>query len=163
MIISLIVAAAENNAIGKDNKMMWHLPIDMKFFKNTTWGFPVIMGRRSFAAMGDKALPGRQNIVITRQKDYKAPGAVVVNSLDDALFVARDADTKEVFVIGGGEIYKEALPKASRLYVTRVQAVLQGDVFFPSFDEKKWKLVSSREVKADDKHAYDFTFQVWEK
>ena len=163
MIISLIAAISENNAIGKDNKLMWHLPIDMKFFKNSTWGFPVIMGRKTFQELGNKALPGRQNIVITRQKDFKAEGVVVVHTLDDALFVARDADTNEIFVIGGGEIYKEALPKANRLYITRVHATLQGDAFFPVFDEKKWNCISSRPVKADDRHAYDFTIQTWEK
>ncbi len=163
MKVSLIVAAAENNAIGKDNKLMWHLPIDMKFFKNTTWGFPIIMGRKTFHELGNKALPGRQNIVITRQKDFKAEGVVVVHKLDDALFVARDAETNEIFVIGGGEIYKEALPKADRLYITRVHTVLQGDAFFPDFDEKKWKLTSAREVKGDEKHEYDFTIQVWDK
>lgn len=163
MIISLIAAASDNNAIGKDNHLMWNLPIDMKFFKNTTWGFPVIMGRKTFVELGNKPLPGRQNIVITRQKDFKAEGVVVVNKLDDALFVAREADTNEIFVIGGGEIYKEAMPKANRLYITRVHAVLQGDTYFPSFDEQKWKLISARDVKADEKHAYDFTIQVWDK
>ena len=88
---------------------------------------------------------------------------MVVNKLDDALFVAREADTNEIFVIGGGEIYKEAMPKANRLYITRVHAVLQGDTYFPSFDEQKWKLTSARDVKADDHHAYDFTIQVWDK
>ena len=163
MIVAFIVAASENNAIGKDNHLMWHLPEDMKFFKNTTWGFPVIMGRKTFQELGNKALPGRQNIVITRNKDWKAEGVVVVNKLEDAMFVARDADTKEIFIIGGGEIYKEAMPKANRIYMTRVHATLQGDAYFPVFDEKKWTLVSSREVKADDRHEYDFTIQVWDK
>ncbi len=163
MIISLIVAASDNNAIGKDNHLMWHLPEDMKFFKNTTWGFPVIMGRKTFLELGNKALPGRQNIIITRQKNFKAEGAVVVNKLDDALFVAREGDTNEIFVIGGGEIYKEAMSKANRIYMTRVHATLQGDTYFPEIDEKKWKVTSSREVKADEKHEYDFTIQVWEK
>lgn len=163
MLVSLIVAASENNAIGKDNHLMWHLPADMKFFKNTTWGFPVIMGRKTFVELGSKPLPGRQNIVITRQKDWKAEGVVVVNKLDDAMFVARDADTKEIFIIGGGEIYKEAMPKANRIYMTRVHATLEGDTYFPAFDEKKWTLTSAREVKADDKHEYAFTIQVWDK
>lgn len=163
MIISLIVAASDNNVIGKDNHLMWNLPIDMKFFKNTTWGFPVIMGRKTFAELGSKPLSGRQNIVVTRQKSFKADGIVVVNSLEDALFVAREGDTNEIFVIGGGEIYKEALPKANRIYITRVHATLQGDAYFPDFEEKKWNLISSKEVKADDKHEYDFTIQLWEK
>lgn len=163
MIVSLIVAASDNNAIGKNNQLMWHLPIDMKFFKNTTWGFPVIMGRKTFEELGNKALPGRQNIVITRKKDWKAEGVVIVHSLDDALFVAREAETNEIFIIGGGEIYKEAMPKANRLYITRVHAMLEGDTYFPTFDEKKWELVSSRPVKADERHQYDFTIQQWDK
>ncbi len=163
MIISLIVAASDNNAIGKDNHLMWHLPIDMKFFKNTTWGFPVIMGRKTFVELGNKPLPGRQNIIITRQKNFKAEGAVVVNKLDDALFVAREGDTNEIFVIGGGEIYKEAMPKANRIYMTRVHATLEGDTYFPEFDTKKWNLLSSREVEPDEKHEYGFTVEVWER
>lgn len=163
MIISLIVAASDNNAIGKDNHLMWHLPIDMKFFKNATWGFPVIMGRKTFLELGSKALPGRQNIVITRQKNFKAEGVVVVNKLDDAIFVAREAETNEIFIIGGGEIYKESMPKANRIYMTRVHATLQGDTYFPEFDDKKWHLVSSKKVKADDKHEYDFDIEVWER
>lgn len=163
MIISFIVAASDNNAIGKDNHLMWNLPTDMKFFKNTTWGFPVIMGRKTFLELGSKALPGRQNIVITRQKNFKAEGVVVVNKLDDAIFVAREGDTNEIFIIGGGEIYKEAMPKANRIYMTRVHATLQGDTYFPEIDSKKWNLVSSKKIAADDKHEYDFDIEVWEK
>src|ERR1700712_1857838 len=116
MIVSLIVAASENNVIGKNNQLPWTLPVDMKFFKNTTWGMPVIMGRKTMESMDNKPLPGRTNIVITHQKNYKAEGAAVVNNWDDAMFVAKDADCKEVFVIGGGEIFKELIKKANRVY-----------------------------------------------
>ncbi len=163
MIISLIAAVSENNVIGKDNKLVWDLPIDTKFFKNTTWGFPVIMGRKSYEAIGVKGLPGRQNIVLTKQKNFKHKGIVAVNKLDDALFVAKQADTKEIFIIGGGEIYKEALSKANRMYITRVHTTVEGDAYFPTFDESKWNLTSARQIKADEKHAFDFTFQQWDK
>ena len=108
MIISLVVASASNNAIGKDNKMPWHLPNDMRHFKNITWGMPVIMGRKTFESLG-KPLAGRKNIVVTQQPSWKAEGAIAVKNLDDAMFVAKQTDAKEIMVIGGGEIYKQFL------------------------------------------------------
>ncbi len=124
---------------------------------------PVIMGRKTFESMKAEALPGRTNIVITRQKDWKAKGVVAVNDLQDALMVAKATDTKEFFVIGGGEIFKETFPKADRIYITRVHTVLDGDVFFPEIDEKKWKRISKRDCFADEKHLYDYTFETWER
>ncbi len=162
MNISLVVAAADNNIIGKDNKLLWHLPNDLKFFKNVTWGMPVIMGRKTFEALG-KALPGRKNIVITRQKGWKAEGAVVVSSLDDALFLIKEMDVKEPMVIGGGEIYRLAFEKARRIYITRVEASPEGDTSFPAIDPAKWKLVSQKNHEADDKHAYNYSFQIWDR
>jgi len=155
MIISFIAAASENNVIGKNNQLPWHLPVDMKFFKNTTWGMPMIMGRKTFESNDYKALPGRINIIITKQKNLKAEGAVIVNNWNDAMFVAKDADCKEVFVIGGGEIFKEFLNKADRIYMTRVHTLIDGDVFFPEIDKKKWKLISNRDCFADEKHKYN--------
>ncbi len=163
MLLSLIAAASTNNVIGKNNQLPWTLPQDMKYFKNTTWGMPVLMGRKTFASIENEPLPGRINIILTKQKDWKADGVVVVNDLNDALFVAKDADCQEVFVIGGGEIYKEAIKKADRIYLTRVHTLVDGDVFFPEFEDKKWKLVSNRDCYKDEKHAFDYTFQVWEK
>ncbi|MDB5249496.1 MAG: dihydrofolate reductase [Segetibacter sp.] len=163
MILSLIVAASTNNVIGKNNQLPWNLPVDMKFFKNTTWGMPVIMGRKTFASMDNKPLPGRINIVITRQKNWKAEGAVVVSNWDDALFVAKDADCKEVFVIGGGEIFKEAIKKANRIYMTRVHTMVDGDIFFPEIEGKKWQRVSNRDCFADEKHKYNYSFELWER
>ncbi|MCW3105653.1 MAG: dihydrofolate reductase [Segetibacter sp.] len=163
MLISLIVAASENNVIGKNNDLPWRLPNDMKYFKNTTWGMPVIMGRKTFESMKNEPLPGRINIVITRQTNWKPEGAVVVHSWNDAMFVAKDADCKEVFVIGGGEIFKDTVKKADRIYMTRVHTIIDGDVFFPEIDEKKWKLVSKRDCVADAKHKFNYTFEVWEK
>ena len=162
MTISLVVAAAQNNAIGKDGKMPWHLPADMRHFKNITWGMPVIMGRKTFESLG-KPLSGRKNIVISRQPDFKADGIVIVKNFDDALFVAKETDAKEVFVIGGGEIYRLAYEKAKRIYLTRVKAEPEGDVFFPDLDAKEWFLVSDDEHTADEKHQYAYSFQIWER
>ena len=163
MIISLIVAASANNAIGKGNELPWHLPNDMKFFKNTTWGLPVIMGRKTFESMGNKALAGRVNVVITRQSGWKSDGVVVANSVDDAMFVVKETDCNEVFFIGGGEIFKEVMPKATRIYMTRVHTTLDGDAFFPDIDQNKWRLTSKRDCFADVKHAYDYSFELWER
>lgn len=163
MILSLIAAASTNNVIGKANGLPWNLPNDTRFFKNMTWGMPVIMGRRTFESMDNIALPGRVNIVITSDKNWKAEGAIVVTNWNDALFVAKDAETKEVFVIGGGEIYKEAIKRGDRIYLTRVHTIVDGDAFFPEIDHKKWKLVSKKDCFKDDKHNFDYTFETWEK
>jgi len=162
MVISLVVAASENNVIGKNNKLLWTLPNDMKFFKNVTWAMPVIMGRKTFESLG-KPLTGRTNIVITRKTDWKKDGTIVVASLDNAIKQAADTDAKEAFVIGGGEIYKEAIPFADRVYLTRVHASFEGDTSFPVLDDKDWKLFSSMDFDADAKHAYAYTFQVWDR
>jgi dihydrofolate reductase len=162
MILSLVVAASTNNAIGKDNQLLWNLPNDMKFFKNVTWGMPVIMGRKTFDSLG-KALTGRKNIVITRQNGWKADNVIVVKSLDDAIFVAKETDANEIMVIGGGEIFKIAFEKAKRIYITRVKAELEGDTYFPEIDPKAWHLVSQKDHEADEKHAYAYSFQIWEK
>ncbi len=162
MTISLVVAAASNNAIGKDGKMPWHLPNDMKHFKNVTWGMPVVMGRKTFDSLG-KALPGRKNIVITRQPGWKADNTVAVKNIEDALFVAKETDAKEVMVIGGGEIYKALFDKAQRIYLTRVEAEPEGDTFFPVLTQGQWHLVSQKNHEADEKNAYNYSFQVWER
>jgi dihydrofolate reductase len=160
--VSLIVAAAENNAIGKDNQLLWHLPNDLKFFKNTTWGMPVIMGRKTFEAV-NKPLPGRFNIVITRQADWKGEGTISATDLNEALQKAAATNCKEIFVIGGGEIYKQSMEIADKIYMTRVHAILDGDTFFPAIDETKWQLTSLHEFAADEKHTYAYSFQTWEQ
>ena len=162
MIISLIVAAAQNNAIGKDGKLPWHLPNDMRYFKNVTWGMPVVMGRKTFDALG-KVLPGRKNIVITRQPGWQADDIVVVKNIEDAIFVAKETDAKEVMVIGGGEIYKTLFDKARRIYLTRVEAEPEADTFFPPINKEQWYLVSQQNHEADEKNAYNHSFQVWER
>jgi dihydrofolate reductase len=161
MIISLIVAASANNVIGKDNKLPWHLPADLKYFKNTTWAMPIIMGRKTFESIG-KPLPGRTNIVITRNQDWKFEGVEVVHDLQQARAVAESKDVNELFVIGGAEIFKSALPQANRIYLTRIHQDFEGDVFMPALNGE-WQLKWNRECKADEKNVYDYTFEVWER
>ena len=163
MIISLVVAASENNVIGKNNQLIWHLPKDMKFFKNVTWGMPVVMGRKTFESLDSKPLNGRKNIVITRQPGWKADGVSVANSVDASIALAAEMNYKEVFIIGGGEIFLLAFEKANRIYITRVHAEPEGDTYFPVIEKNDWKLVSNTDNPADDKHAYAFSFQVWER
>lgn len=162
MMISLIVAAANNNVIAKDGQMPWRQSEDLKYFKNVTWGMPVIMGRKSFQALG-KPLEGRKNIVITRQTDWKPEGAMIAGSLEEATIIAGETDAKEVFVIGGGEIYWLALEKANRVYLTRIKAEPEGDVFFPELNTEEWKLISSDDHEADNKNQYAYSFQTWER
>ena len=165
MIISLIAAASTNNVIGKDNKLLWHLPNDMKFFRNTTWGMPVVMGRKTYDALAGEPLPGRFNFVITRNKDWDPHNEKVnvVSSLESAIEGARETDCKEVFVIGGGEIYTQSMLIADKIYLTRVHTVVEGDAFFPVIDESLWQLTSNLDFPVDEKHAYAYSFQVWER
>ena len=165
MKLSIIVAASENNAIGKNNSMLWNLPEDMRFFKNRTWGLPLIMGRKTFEALGNKALAGRFNIVISRQHGYKTgnPEAMEANSLLKAIELAGKMDAKEVFIGGGGQIYKESILLCDTIYMTRVFATLEGDAFFPVIPRDIFHLVHSEKVPADEKHAYAMDFQTWTK
>jgi dihydrofolate reductase len=162
MIISFIVAASENNVIGKDNKLPWCLPSDMKYFKNITWAMPVVMGRKTFESLG-KPLKGRKNIVITRKTDWKPDGVEIVHSIDLAIIAAAKMDAKEIFIIGGAEIFQSALPSADRIYLTRIHENFDGDAFFPELKQEEWKLVSSRDCEADEKNAQAHSFQVWER
>jgi len=164
-LISLIVAASTNNVIGKDGQLLWRLPNDTKFFKNTTWGMPVIMGRKTYDSLAGEPLPGRFNFVITRQKgwDPHYDKVTVTDSLEKAVKAAEQTDCKEIFIIGGGQIYAESMDIADRIYMTRVNAVLEGDACFPVIDESKWLLASHHDFPADDKHAYSYSFQLWER
>jgi dihydrofolate reductase len=161
-MLSLIVAASTNNAIGKNGQLLWSLPNDMKFFKDTTWGMTVIMGRKTFEAL-NKILPGRTNIVVTKQPDWKAENVWVAKDIDDAVQQAETTNCKEIFIIGGGEIYKQSMNIADRIYMTRVHAILEGDTFFPEIDESKWELKTNVDFQPDEKHAYAYSFQTWEK
>lgn len=162
MIISFVVAASENNVIGKNNQLPWHLPNDLKFFKNTTWGMPVIMGRKTFESFG-KMLTGRTNIVITSHKDWKADGVIAVSNLEEAVRAGAETDAKEVFIIGGGEIFKQAISLANKIYITRVHTVVEGDAFFPEINESDWRQVSNLDFNADERHEYAYSFQLWER
>jgi dihydrofolate reductase len=161
-MISLIVATSLNNAIGKANAMLWHLPEDFKFFKNTTWGMPIIMGRKTFESIG-KALPGRTNIIITSNKDWQAEGTVTATSLEEAIQFAKETNAKEIFITGGGEIYKQSMPIADKIYRTLVHTEIDGDTFFPEIDEMVWGKVFEKNVTSDEKNNFDMTFQTWQR
>ncbi|HRO40360.1 MAG TPA: dihydrofolate reductase [Flavobacteriales bacterium] len=166
MIISAIAAVAENGVIGKDGKLPWNLPDDMKFFQRTTLNHYVISGRKSYESIPPRfrPLPGRTNVVVTHDKHYDSPGAIICHSLKEAVELARKADVKEVFLIGGGQLYKEAFDAGlvDRFYRTTVHAKPDGDTFFPEIGEG-WKEVWSEKHKADERHPYAFTFAVLQK
>lgn len=165
MIVSLVAAVAKNLVIGKDNDLPWRLPDDMKFFMDTTKGHYVILGRKNYESLPKKfrPLPDRTNVVITRQENYEAQGALIVHSIEEALNIAALNRESEAMVIGGADIYTLALPLADRLYITEVNAVVDGDVYFPKFDKSKWKEISRVHHPADDRHAHSFDFVVYEK
>lgn len=156
--LSIAVATGENKEIGKNNQLLWHMPADLKFFKQTTSGHTVIMGRKTFDSVG-KPLPNRRNIVITRDTDLRIAGAEVVNSLDEALSITQNEE-KPVFIIGGAEIYRQALPKTDLLYLTTIHHQFDADTFFPEFDRNEWEVLSSEPHQADEKNKYDYTFEV---
>jgi|SRR5690554_2508088 len=156
MKISLIAAATENNVIGKDNDLPWSLPDDMKFFVQTTKGHHILMGRKNFEAT-KKLLPNRTNIVITRKEDYTFEGAVILQSIEEGIRYAKENGEQELMIIGGGEIYKQALPLADRIYLTRIHAEIEGDTFFPELDMNDWKIISENKHPVDERHDYSFT------
>ena len=166
MRVSIIVAASENNVIGKDQDLIWHLPKDMQFFKETTLGHHVIMGRKNFESIPHKyrPLPGRENIIVTRNTNYTAENCNIVNSLEDAITLANYNNDDEPFIIGGGEIYKLAIDNnlVDRIYLTRIHASFEGDTCFPELSTD-WKEISRTEQKADIKHEYDYSFLIYEK
>ena len=166
MVVSLIVAVSENKVIGKDNDLVWHLPSDMKFFKDTTKEHFVIMGRRNYESIPHKyrPLPKRTNVIVTRQDDYKAEGCVVVKSVEEAIELAKKSGDKEPFVIGGGQIYKYAIENnlVDRIYLTRVHTEINGDTYFEDLDDS-WKLVHTDLHPSDEKHPFAFTFQTFER
>lgn len=165
MTISLIAALSQNRAIGKNNDLPWHLPDDMKYFMRTTKGHYVIMGRKNYQSIPEKfrPLPNRTNIVVTRQLNFNAPGCQVVNSIEQALNMAKSSNEKEVFIIGGAEIYSQGFAMANKLYLTEIQATIEGDTYFPKFDKNQWKETSRTHHSTDDRHAHSFDFVVYEK
>ncbi len=161
MIVAMVVAIAENRAIGKDNQLLWHLPKDLKHFKQITAGHTIIMGRKTFDSMG-KPLPNRRNIVISRNKDLELPGAELVGSVQEALALCA-ADEEEVYIIGGGEIYKMAMPLTDKIYLTVVQHSFDGDAYFPEIEPGEWKETASEYHAPDEKHQFGFTFSTLER
>lgn len=166
MIVSIIVAMAENGIIGRDGDMPWHIPADLKHFRDVTSGKPVIMGRRTFQSIG-RPLPNRTNIVVTRDKDFNAEGTVIAHGLHDALRIAeRQAgldDVDEIMVIGGGQIYAECLDRANRVYLTRIHVTTDGDTWFPALDPAHWRESSRQEEKAGDNGTPACSFVVLER
>jgi len=161
-MISLIAAVGENNELGKGNDLVWRLPNDQKFFRDTTLGHPIIMGRKTFESLG-RALPKRRNVIITRNKDYKAEGAEVVSSLEEALDLVRD-EKEEVFVIGGEEIFRQSMQIADRLYITHIDAEDPGaDTFFPEIIPVVWNEISRDERKKDAEHPFDYVISIYER
>lgn len=160
-MITIIAAISENNALGKDNQLLWHLPDDFKRFKKVTTGHHVIMGRKTFESIGKKALPKRTNIIITRQKSYDASCIVLADSLKTALRIAQTDSNP--FILGGGTIYKEAMKYADKLDLTRVHHNFDADTFFPEIDLKIWKEVKREFHSKDEKHGYDFSFVTYER
>jgi len=159
-LISLLVAATENGVIGRDNGMPWHLPDDLRHFKTLTLGKPVLMGRRTFDSIG-KPLPGRTNLVLTRASGWAVPGATAVTDLDAALRVSEAAP--ELVVAGGAQVYSLALPRAARVYLTRIHAVIDGDTRFPDLDTASWRETSRERHPADDRHAHAMSFITLER
>jgi dihydrofolate reductase len=157
-MITLIAAVAQNNALGKDNQLLWHLPDDFKRFKNITSGHYIIMGRKTFDSF-PKPLPNRTHVIITRQKEYKPEGCIVVNSLEEA--IQSCPKQEDIFIIGGGEIYKQSIAIADKIDITRVHNSFEADTFFPEIEIEKWQLIFEEFHSKDERHDFDFTFQTY--
>lgn len=160
-MITTIVAKAENNIIGNNNELIWHLPDDLKRFKALTSGHPIIMGRKTFESIG-RALPNRTNIVITRNSDWNFDGILVVNSLEEAIEKSKEID-ENIFIIGGGNIYEQAMEISDALEVTEVHHEFEGDAYFPEIDAKTWKEVFREKFPKDEKHIYEYSFVRYER
>jgi dihydrofolate reductase len=161
MTVAAIVATDLHNAIGKNNQLLWHLPADLKFFKQTTMGCPVIMGRKTYESIG-RLLPGRKNIIITRSSDYRVNGAEIYHSLETALAACKnDPATEKVFIIGGAEIFKQSFHLTNEIFRTVVEATFEADTFIPAIDEKEFSLTWEECHTADEKNKFDYCFQKW--
>jgi dihydrofolate reductase len=160
-MISLIVAMDQNRVIGKNNKLPWHLPADLQYFKKVTMGHPIVMGRKTFESI-DRVLPGRENVIVTRNQEFKAEGCVVLHDIAQIKMFA-DNHEEEVFVIGGAEIFKEILPFTDRLYITEIHETFEGDTFFPEIDENEWDEISSNPGNIDEKNRFAHDFIILQK
>lgn len=165
MIISLIAALSKNRVIGKDNDLPWRLPDDMKYFMQTTSGHHVIMGRKNYDSLPEKfkPLPNRTNIIVTRQKDFKAKDCLVVNSIEEGVAIANTNMETELFIIGGAQIYAQALPLAHYLYLTEIKAEIPGDTLFPEIDKRHWLEISRKPHPVDERHHYAFDFVLYKR
>jgi dihydrofolate reductase len=161
--IAYVVAMDENRLIGRDNALPWRLPDDMRWFREQTLGKPCIMGRRTYDSLPERfrPLPGRRNIIVTRNREYEAPGAVVVHSVEEALGAAGDA--AEIIIVGGAELFRALWPKVDRLYLTQVHGASQGDVYFPAYDLAEWREIYRQEHPADDRHTFAFTWFILDR
>lgn len=160
-MISFLWAQDENGLIGNNNDLPWRLPADLKYFKDTTMGHPIVMGRKTFESIG-KPLPGRTNVILTRDYEYKAEGCLVFHSKEE-LIEWIEKNGSEVFITGGSEIFKLFLNEADRLYVTKIRASFDGDTYFPKIDWDKWRLKSAQKGTKDEKNPYDYEFQIYER
>jgi dihydrofolate reductase len=161
-MLSHIVAASENNIIGIKNGLPWKLPNDFKYFKNKTWSMPVIMGRNTFESL-KKDLPGRINIVVTKKTDWHPENVYIAHNMNEAIEKAKEGGAREIFIIGGGEVFNQTMNDVDRIYLTRVHTIVDGDTSYPQLDKSKWKLVKEESHPADEKNNYPYTFEVWEK
>lgn len=163
MRVSLIAAVARNRVIGLGNRLPWHLPADLRRFQRLTRGHTMLVGRRTFESIGSRPLPGRPLIVVSRREAYAPAGVRMARSVQEGLDLAREAGEAELFVAGGTEIYRESLPVADRLHLTRIEEDVPGDAYFPEFDETEWRLVEREDHEPDREHPYAFSFQVWDR
>jgi dihydrofolate reductase len=162
MIISCIVATARKRVIGKDNAMPWHLPADLAYFKKTTLGHPIILGRKNFEAIG-RPLPGRANIIITKDRSFACSNCTITYSIEEAIAEAKKIDQEEIFIIGGGSIYEQSMPYWQKLYLTEIELDTEGDVFFPTINMENWDLLSEDCFQKDEKNPYNYCFKVFER
>ncbi len=164
MRLSIIAAVAANRVIGRNNKLPWRQSTDLKRFKTLTMGHHVLMGRKTYGDDVSKPLPGRVNVVITNNSDFKAQGVAIARSIDEAIAKAEAAQDEEVFILGGGEIFRQTIHRADRMYITQIHADVEGDTFFPEFDDvNEWRLVDREDFEADDKNEYPFSFLTYDR
>ncbi len=162
MLISQIAAMSENRVIARDGKLPWHLPADLKYFKDVTWGHHVLMGRKNYEAEGE-VLKGRTNIIITRQKNYKVKDGFVFSTIREGIDFAKRRDENELFIVGGGLIYRETLLQTDKIYLTIIHQVFNGDTFFPEFNKNEWQTCSKRKYLSDKNNPYDHTYYIFQK
>ncbi len=160
MILSIVVAMSRNRVIGRDNQLPWHLPADLKHFKALTMGKPIIMGRKTYESIG-RPLPGRTNIVLTRDTAYQQAGCVIVHDIDAALTAA--GDVEEVMIVGGAELYRQLLSRVYRIYLTQVEIEVEGDAYFPELDPRQWREVACERFSADERNPHDYGFYTYER